>query len=167
MDSLTHRTGIDRRGLFVAHGGGDSPQHVSQPDRHANRHRRACATLPGGPASPLSVMEHVAEDGRCAYPDIVQYRIKRWDATAQDYVPVELIDLPPTVESHPDEYAQDLARQTGKSGQPCTLPYGVIVHNLMAYESLKARGLLEYGHRLPPVAGTEVTDNRDAPLGGA
>jgi hypothetical protein len=42
-----------------------------------------------------------------------------------------------------------------------------VVHDLDAYDRLKAAGVLEIGHRLPPAATPEVVDNRAAPLGGA
>jgi hypothetical protein len=123
MDDLTFRSGIDAQGRKI-HGGAELP---NQGERHQNRMLRACATMAPAPG-PLTVEELEAEDdGRKAYPLVVQYRILRLVAAAQEYVPAEVVDLPPLEpESH----------------------YEVIVHDLAAYDRLKATGALDVGHRV-------------------
>lgn len=158
MDELTHKTGIDAQGRRI-HGSVAEP---TQGERHENRMRRAAATM-NSPPGRLELREVIAEDGRHAYPDVVQYRLRRWVDAAQDYVPTELVDLPPTAETHPDDHAEELARKAGNGFLPTSVPYEAVVHDLGAYDRLKACGLLDVGHRLPPAAVPEVIDNRAAP----
>ncbi|NUB15470.1 hypothetical protein GAY28_24510 [Azospirillum brasilense] len=157
MDELTHRTGITRTGRLI-----ESSFPPTQPQRHANRHLRACATM-APPPGEATVLEQVTADGRVAFPTIVQYQLKRWDETAQAYVPAELVDLPPTFETHPDEHAHDLARKAGQQPRPATLPYVAVVHDLDAYDRLKATGVLHAAHMTAPEDERMAGDNRAAP----
>ncbi|AWJ85138.1 hypothetical protein TSH58p_17385 [Azospirillum sp. TSH58] len=157
MDELTHRTGITATGRHL-----NSPFEPTQEVRHTNRHLRACATM-APPPGEATVLEQVHPDGRVAFPDIVQYQLKRWDETAKAYVLAELVDLPPTFETHPDEHAHDLARKAGQQPRPATLPYVAEVHDLDAYDSLKATGILHAAHMTAPEDERTAVDNRAAP----
>lgn len=158
MDDLTFKTGIDLQGRKI-HGGGPLP---SQGERHENRHIRAASTITSK-GEPLDVIGLGYPDGRIAYPEVVRYQLRRWDVAARAYVDAELVDLPPTAETHPDPHAEEMARKAGKGFLPTTLPYRAVVRNLSAYDRLGQSGLLDIGHRLPPAAVPEVVDNRVAP----
>ncbi|WP_188260684.1 hypothetical protein [Azospirillum tabaci] len=157
MDELTHRTGITKTGRLIESSFPPAPQ-----QRHTNRHVRACATM-APPPGPQTVEELITADGRVAFPDIVQYRLKRWDPAAQAYMPAELVDLPPTFETHPDEHAHELARKAGQQPRPATLPYLAVVYDLDAYDSLKATGVLHAAHMTSPMDERVAVDNRTAP----
>lgn len=124
MDALTHKTGITPQGRLIH---GDQPE-PTLAERHANRLRRACATMvPLSPPVAVRTVGHA--DGRTAYPDVVQYQVQCWSAADRAHMPV-LIDLPPT---DPAE------------------TYRIVVHDLPVYDRLQQAGALEFGHRLPPV----------------
>lgn len=137
---------------------------MTDPARHAARHAAAAATIitPTFPALSRAV---VHADGRIAYPSVVRYQLMRWDEAAEVYAEGELVDLPPTEESHPDEHAADLARRCGQQPRACTVPYRVVVQpgQLATYEHLKARGSLDIGHRTSPRAVRQPVDRRAAP----
>ncbi len=65
-------------------------------------------------------------DGRRAFPAVVQYRVGN-----------DVLDLPPTVESHRDTGAKDGVR---------SLPWKPVVHDRGLYERLWTAGLLHSGH---------------------
>lgn len=157
MDELTHLTGITKTGRHL-----NSPFELTPRERQANRHIRACATM-APPPGPLAVDEMITADGRHAFPTVVQYRLKRWDQTAKAYLPAELVDLPPAFETHPDEHAHELARQAGQQPRPATLPYVAVVHDLDAYDRLKATGVLHAAHMAAPEEERVAVDNRAAP----
>jgi len=103
-------------------------------------------------------------DGRTSYPDVVQYRLKDFDPISLSYESTgPLVNLPPTAESHPDTHAADLAGRSGKSALPVSLPYIAVVHDLSAYDRLKARGLLEIGRRIRMEDIGAPVDRRPAP----
>lgn len=157
MDELTHRTGITATGRHL-----NSPFEPTQEVRHANRHLRACATMAPPPVE-VAVLDQQYPDGRHAFPTVVQYQLKRWDPAAQAYVPAETVDLPPTFDTHPDEHAHDLARKAGQQPRPATLPYVAVVHDLDAYDRLKATGVLHAAHMTAPEDERTAVDNRAAP----
>ena len=134
------------------------------PERHAARHREACATM-----APPPVIQRIRAvrraDGRTAYPEAVRYRLYRWNEAEKAYRPAELVDLPPTVESHPDDHMRELARIARRRFLPVTLPYVADVRDLALYERLKARGALEHGHRVAMDDGGEPIDKHAAPRG--
>lgn len=133
---------------------------MADPARHAARHARAVlTTAPRQPA--IQVREYVHEDGRHSFPDVAQYVIQRWDDASGRYVEGETVDLPPTADTHPDEHAQELARQSGRPQMPCSLPYRVQVHDLAAYERLKQLGALDICHRI--ATAQPALDERRAP----
>ncbi|TWA69706.1 hypothetical protein FBZ84_103423 [Azospirillum baldaniorum] len=120
---------------------------IRLPERHAARHREACVTMALPP--PIRRIRAVRRaDGRVAYPEVVRYRLYRWNEAEETYRPAELVDLPPTVESHPDEHMRERARASRRPFLPVTLPYVADVRDLVLYERLKARGVLEHGHRV-------------------
>jgi hypothetical protein len=113
--------------------------------RHEERHAAAVATIARSPTLPVPPMEFVTADGRRGWPLVVEYRVHRGDRSAQEYAPA----MEPVPPAEPE------------------VAYEAVVHDLDAYDRLKAAGVLEIGHRLPPAATPEVVDNRAAPLGGA
>ena len=129
---------------------------MTLPERHTARHRAACATMAPPPAVRRLRAVHRA-DGRTAYPEVVRYRIYRWNAAEGAYRPAEEVDLPPTVDSHPDDHMRELARIARRPFQPVTLPYVAEVRDLAQYDLLKAHGVLEHGHR------TAIGDGDDQP----
>ena len=66
----------------------------------------------------------VHADGRISFPSVVQYRVGD-----------EILDLPPTVESHPDPE------------RPGSLPWHEIIHDIGGYLVLSMRGWLRLGLR--------------------
>lgn len=135
---------------------------LSMQDHHAARFAAAVATISSKPwAGKLAMVLHA--DGRRSWPQVVRYRVKRWSPAAGLYVPAELVDLPPTAETHPDEFAAEAARASNKPVRPTSLPYEVNVLNLAAYEWLAARGWLLHGHLYPPADAPAAIDNRTAP----
>lgn len=103
-------------------------------------------------------------DGRTSYPDVVQYQLKAFDPVSLSYEPAgPLVNLPPTTESHPDTHAAELAGMSGKGALPVSRPYIAVVHDLPTYDRLKARGLLEIGHRIRLEDIGAPVDRRPAP----
>lgn len=134
------------------------------PERHAARHREACATM--APAPAIRRIRAVRRaDGRVAYPEVVRYRLYRWNEAEEAYCAAELVDLPPTVESHPDEHMRGRARASRRPFLLVTLPYVADVRDLVLYDRLKARGALEHGHRVAMDDGGEPIDKHAAPRG--
>ncbi|PNQ99363.1 hypothetical protein C1S70_07290 (plasmid) [Azospirillum argentinense] len=134
------------------------------PERHAARHREACATMAPPPAI-RRIRAVRRADGRVAYPEVVRYRLYRWNEAEEAYRAAELVDLPPTVESHPDEHMRERARASRRPFLPVTLPYVADVRDLVLYERLKARGALEHGHRVAMDDGGEPIDKHAMPRG--
>lgn len=129
---------------------------------HAQRFAAAVATIQSKPwAGKLKVVEHA--DGRRSYPDVVEYQVKRWAAAAGRYEPAEVVQLPPTPESHPDENAAAAAKARNKPYQPTTLPYLIHVKDQPAYEWLNGRGFLGDGHMRPLGVTSDAFDNRQDP----
>ncbi|HYH36943.1 MAG TPA: hypothetical protein VD860_01870 [Azospirillum sp.] len=95
---------------------------------HEERHAAAVATIVRSPAPPVTPMEFITADGRRGWPLVVEYRVFRGDRCAQEYAP--------TMEPVPPAEAE--------------IPYEAVVHDLAAYDRLKATGALDVGHRLPP-----------------
>ena len=158
MTSITHSTA--RPPVPIAAGSAT----IRLPERHAARHRDACATMAPPPGARRIRAVHRA-DGRVAYPEVVRYRLHRWNETEGTYRAAELVDLPPTVESHPDEHMRERARASRRPFLPVTLPYVADVWDLVLYDRLKARGALEHGHRVAMDDGGEPIDKHAAPRG--
>lgn len=134
--------------------------------RHAERHDAAVEKGITPPLRDPRMRARMCADGRIAYPDVVMYRVSRWDEESRSYVPAETVPLPPTCDQYPDEHAKELARLARQEPRPVGLPYEAIIHDLEAYEWLKAHGLLDCGHRTPPGAHVgPVVDLRPAPGG--
>lgn len=114
MDALTHKTGITAQGRLIH---GDQPE-PTMAERHANRLRRACATMRPSLLRPkLRVRFHA--DGRRSFPGVVQYQLQDGG---------QLLDLPPTEEGvvyrrivH-DLAAYDRLQQTGALDMGHRLP---------------------------------------------
>ncbi|WP_434619311.1 hypothetical protein [Azospirillum sp. B2RO_4] len=131
--------------------------------------RVAAAVASITPATPAETATHrlracLHADGRTSYPEVVQYQLKAFDPVSLTYEPAgPLVNLPPTTESHPDTHAADLAGMSGKGALPVSLPYIAVVHDLPTYDALKARGLLEIGHRIRLDDIGVPVDRRPAP----
>lgn len=158
MTSITHH--MARPPAPIAAGSAT----IRLPERHATRHREACATMAPPPAI-RRIRAVRRADGRVAYPEVVRYRLYRWNETEEAYRAAELVDLPPTVESHPDEHMRARARASRRPFLPVTLPYVADVRDLALYDHLKARGALEHGHRVAMDDGGEPIDQHAAPRG--
>ncbi|MBP2302558.1 hypothetical protein [Azospirillum picis] len=132
--------------------------------RAAARVAAAVATISPAEAARNRLRACLHADGRTSYPEVVRYQVKEADPETGVYRPVgPLMPLPPTAESHPDANAAAMAARSGKGALPVSLPYVAVVHDLPAYDALKARGLLEIGHRVRlDDIGTPV-DRRPAP----
>lgn len=111
--------------------------------RHRERHAAAVLTMqPPTIPRDVSFDTHIRPDGRTCWPLIVQYRLASG----------ELVDLPPTKDSHPDHarYRQE--------GPLASLPYKLVIHDLDAYHELARSGLL---YSDAHVGGSAVvTENR-------
>ncbi|WP_376959688.1 hypothetical protein ABNQ39_07195 [Azospirillum sp. A26] len=130
----------------------------------AARFAAAVSTIPPAEAARNRLKACLHADGRTSYPEVVQYRLKDFDPVNLTYEPTgPLVNLPPTAESHPDTHAADLAGRSGKGALPVSLPYIAVVHDLPAYDALKARGLLEIGHRIRLEDIGASVDRRPAP----
>ncbi len=133
-------------------------------DRHAARFAASVATLQADQAPAPRLRARLHADGRVSFPDVVRYQPKAWDATLGTYVPAgPLLPLPPDAHSHPDDHAQDEAARVGKGGLPVSVPYTVVVLDLATHDTLKARGLLDIGHRIAPSVTPLAVDRRPAP----
>lgn len=101
-------------------------------DRHAERFAQAVARGVTTTHTPQHLIARRHADGRTAIPFVVQYRLQ--DGT--------LLELPPTVASHPDPAPTD---GTGpfrrpRKGMPCSVPYATLVYDFDEYDSLLRRG---------------------------
>jgi hypothetical protein len=104
----------------------------TMPSRHAERFAQAVARGVTTTHRPAHLRAARHSDGRVSLPRIVQYRLQ--DGT--------VLDLPPTVLSHPDPAPTD---GTGpfrrpRKGMACSVPYTQIVHDFDAYDSLLRGG---------------------------
>ena len=105
---------------------------TSMQQRHAERFAQTVARGVTTTHRPAHLYAARHADGRVALPRIVQYRLQ--DGT--------VLDLPPTVDTHPDPAPTD---GTGpfrrpRKGMPCSVPYATVVHDFDAYDSLLRGG---------------------------
>lgn len=112
---------------------------------------------------PEKIKMVVHADGRRGFPGIVTYQVLRWDAASRAYLPAEITDLPPDIDSHPDPDRAAALGVPAASIPLWGLPYRILIHDLPAYERLARAGALGVGHAYPPGKFPQIIDNRSAP----
>ena len=107
----------------------------------------------------------LSDDGRIAYPEVVTYKLVAGPEKGTE------LWCPPTVLTHPDPASAEppplssaaaAKERADWEGKPrATYGYVEIIHDAVAYQVLRAEGLLH--HRSHTGVEHRVVDNRNAP----